>query len=111
MQFSLSVEILDKFFNGIMWKGPEVIKLFSCSTQLCMKFQLLIKAEILKNKEFSCFQTHRSCIYYANNVKMPTIVGVLTFMSMLNFMSVELCMNFFYNLRTKLSHTYTTGEF
>ena len=37
--------------------GPEVIKLFSCSTQLSMKFFLLI------------------------NVKMPTIVGILTFKS------------------------------
>ena len=37
--------------------GPEVIKLFSCSTQLSMKIFLLI------------------------NVKMPTIVGILTFMS------------------------------
>ena len=37
--------------------GPEVIKLFSWSTQLSMKFFLLI------------------------NVKMPTIVGILTFMS------------------------------
>ena len=37
--------------------GPEVIKLFSCSTQLSMKFSLLI------------------------NVKMPTIVGILTCMS------------------------------
>ena len=38
--------------------GPKVIKLFSCSTQLSMKFFLLI------------------------NVKMPTIVvGILTFMS------------------------------
>ena len=37
--------------------GPEVIKLFSCSTQLSMKFFLLI------------------------NVKMPIIVGILTFMS------------------------------
>ena len=36
---------------------PEVIKLFSCSTQLSMKFFLLI------------------------NVKMPTIVGILTFLS------------------------------
>ena len=35
----------------------EVIKLFSCSTQLRMKFFLLI------------------------NVKMPTIVGILTFVS------------------------------
>ena len=37
--------------------GPKVIKLFSCSTQLSMKFFLLI------------------------NVKMPTIVGILTFVS------------------------------
>ena len=37
--------------------GPEVIKLFSCSTQLSTKFFLLI------------------------NVKMPLIVGILTFMS------------------------------
>ena len=37
--------------------GPEVIKLFPCSTQLSMIFFLLI------------------------NVKMPTIVGILTFMS------------------------------
>ena len=37
--------------------GPEVIKLFSCSTQLSMKFSPLI------------------------NVKMPTIVGNLTCMS------------------------------
>ena len=36
---------------------PEVIKLFSCSTQLSMIFFLLI------------------------NVKMPTIVGILTFTS------------------------------
>ena len=40
--------------------GPEVIKLFSCSTQLSMKFFLLI------------------------NVKMPTIVGILTFLSRKN---------------------------
>ena len=37
--------------------GPEVIKLFSCSAQLSMKFLPLI------------------------NVKMPTIVGILTCMS------------------------------
>ena len=42
--------------------GPEVIKNFSCSTQLSMKFFLLI------------------------NVKMPTIVGILTCMSGKNSM-------------------------
>ena len=40
--------------------GPEVIKLFSCSTQLSTEFILLI------------------------NVKMPTIFGILTFISMIN---------------------------
>ena len=46
--------------NLIIRPGPEVIKLFSCSTQLSMKFFLLI------------------------DVKMPTIVGILTFMSRKN---------------------------
>ena len=40
--------------------GPEVIKLFPCSTPPSKKFILLI------------------------NVKMPTIVGILTFISMIN---------------------------
>ena len=40
--------------------GPEVIKLFPCSTQLSMKFFLFI------------------------NVKMPTIVGILIFVSRKN---------------------------
>ena len=40
--------------------GPEVIKLFPCSTQLNMIFFLLI------------------------NLKMPTYVGILTFMSRKN---------------------------
>ena len=31
--------------------GPRVIKLFSCSTQLSTKFQLLIKTKIPTNKE------------------------------------------------------------
>ena len=42
------------------YPSPEVIKLFPCSTQLSTKFILLI------------------------NVKMPTIVGILTFISIIN---------------------------
>ena len=41
--------------------GPEVIKLFSCSDQLRLKFILLI------------------------NVRMPTIVDILTFISRINY--------------------------
>ena len=44
-----------------------------------MKFQLLIKTKTLKNKDFSCIQILIWCIYHAINIKMPTIVGVLTF--------------------------------
>ena len=46
--------------------GPEVIQLFSCSTQLSMKFQLLIKTKIQTNEEVSCFKSFRCCIYHAN---------------------------------------------
>ena len=44
-----------------MRAGPKVIKLFSCSAQLRLQFILLI------------------------NVKMPTIVGILTFISRINY--------------------------
>ena len=44
-------------YQNLIRSGPEVIKLFTCSTQLSMEVFLLI------------------------NVKMPTIVGILTFMS------------------------------
>ena len=44
-----------------MITGPEVIKHFSYSTQLSMKFFLLI------------------------NIKMPTIVGILIFINRRNF--------------------------
>ena len=62
--------IYETYFCGIIKRlllyacistsGSEVIKLFSCWTQLSMKFFLPI------------------------NVKMPTIVGILIFMSMKN---------------------------
>ena len=63
-----------------------------------MKFQL-IKTKITINEEVSCFKSLRSCIYHANNVKIPTIVGILTFMSRINFV-LSLVGNriFFYNL-------------
>ena len=47
-------------FKSHHWPGSEVIELFPCSTQSSTKFILLI------------------------NVKMPTIVGILTFMSTIN---------------------------
>ena len=39
----------------ILW--PRRYKLFSCSTQLSIKFELHIKTKLLKNKYFSCLKT------------------------------------------------------
>ena len=59
------------YFISLQNPGPEVIKLFSCSTQLSTKIILLI------------------------NVKMPTI-GILTYISMINTASERLyARNFF----------------
>ena len=56
----LSISINSHTRSQTTKRGLEVIKLFSCSTQLSTKFILLV------------------------NVKMPTIVGILTFISMIN---------------------------
>ena len=60
-------------------------KLFSCSTQLSTKFQLLIKNEIPTNKKFLALSISDVIFIMLINVKMPTIVGILTFMSRINF--------------------------
>ena len=46
--------------------GPEVIKLFSSSAQLSMKFQLLINAEIVKTSGKFRFIPQNLVIYPAN---------------------------------------------
>ena len=51
--------------------------------------QLLIKGEIMKNRDFSCYKTHRCCVFIMLiNVKMPTIADILTFMSRINFLFI-----------------------
>ena len=52
-----------------MKPDPGVIKLFSCSTQLSTKFQLLIKAKLSSTEEVPCSKSLRCCIYSANNCK------------------------------------------
>ena len=55
-----------KSFNLKSMSGPEVIKLFSCSTQLSIKIILLI------------------------NIKLPTTFDILIFISMINTTSENL---------------------
>ena len=66
--------------------GIKVIKLFSCSTQLSTKFQLLIKLKYRQIKKFLALSLSDVVSILLINVKMPTIVGILTFMSRMNFM-------------------------
>ena len=66
--------------------GPEVITVLSCLTQLSTTFQLLIKTKIPAYKEVYCFESPDVVIIMLINVKMSTIVGILTFMSRMSFM-------------------------
>ena len=72
----IKLYLISKYIRSVPFislrSGPDVIKPFSCSTQLNTKFILLI------------------------NVKMPTIVGILTFISMISTTSERLkARNFF----------------
>ena len=69
-----------------MGSGPKAINLFSCSTQLSMKFQMLISIKMSRNSAFSGSGKPMMLFFLLINVKMPTIVGILTFMSRKNFM-------------------------
>ena len=70
-----------------MQPGTEGIKLFfSCSTQQSTKFQLLIKNKILTNKKFLALSLSDVVFIMLINVKMPSIVRILKFMSRINFL-------------------------
>ena len=87
----LAAQLCGKNRNLMHWSisltlktGPKVIKLFSCSTQLSMKFQLLIPT----NEKFIALSLSDVVFIMLINVKMPTIVGILTFVSRINFMLI-----------------------
>ena len=50
-----------------------------------MKFQLLIKLKFLQMKKFLALSLSDVVFIMLINVKMPTIVGILTFISRINF--------------------------
>ena len=71
---------------------PQGNKPFLCSTQLSTTFQLLIKSEIPTNEEFLALSLTGVVFIMLINVKMQTIVGILTFMSRIISCSAELSM-------------------
>ena len=64
--------------------GPEVIKLFMLNSTE-HKISTVHKIKMQTNREVSCFKSIKWCIILLINFKMPTIVGILTFMSRINF--------------------------
>ena len=66
--------------------GREVTKLFSCSTQLSTKFELLIKLKYRQMKNVLALSLSDVVFIMLIHVKMLTIVGILTFMNRINFM-------------------------
>ena len=59
---------------------------------------ILINLKCLKIKTFLAFRCSDVAFIMLINIKMPTIVGILTFMSMINFMLRLVEQDFFYNL-------------
>ena len=61
-------------------------KLFPCSTQLSMEFELLLNIKIAKINENSDFENQSQSLYLLINVKIPTFFDILIFLSTRNFM-------------------------
>ena len=66
--------------------GCEITKLFSCSKSIEHEILAAHKTKILKIKTFIAFRLSDVVLILLINVKMPTIVGILTLMSKINFM-------------------------
>ena len=64
---------------------PRGYKTLSCSTQLSAKFQLLIKLKYRQINKFLALNLPDVVFIMLINVKMPTIVGILIFISWINF--------------------------
>ena len=66
-----------------LYQCPEVIKPFSCSTQLSLKFQLLTKTKIPTNKEVSSLKTFA---LWLSSVMLSLFHRFLTFALFLTFL-------------------------
>ena len=70
-------------------QGREIIKLFSCSNQLSMKFEMFTSIKKYQdNQLFSGSDKPRTLFFLLINVKMPTIAGILTSISKKYFMFI-----------------------
>ena len=66
--------------------GPKAIKLFSCTTQLSMKFILLINVNMSTILGISHLLAGKITGFDDLNLKVPLIMAILVLKSILNFM-------------------------
>ena len=71
--------------GGILMARPQGYKTFSRSTQLSIKFQQLIKTKYRQIKKWLALSPSDVVFIILIIVKTPTIVGVLTFITRINF--------------------------
>ena len=90
--------------NGEQRPGSKVIKLFSCSTQLSMKFSLLINMKMPTKLEFSYLLAEKFSCSAMFSKKEFVIVSNLRFISRTNLMLswVEHVKKKFYNLGARM---------
>ena len=65
--------------------GPEVIKLLHTQLNWAWNFNCSLKLKYRQIKKFLALSLPGAVFIMLINVKMPTIVGILTFMSRINF--------------------------
>ena len=85
LYFALNAQITSFALRGPN-TGPEVLNFFSCSSQLTMKFVLLINLKLLTSANSFLLNIAEYEISLLINMKMPIFVGIFMFISRENFM-------------------------
>ena len=76
---------LSKTIHPLLSTGPNVIKKFTCSTQMSKKFQFLVKSELLKNT-FLAIKLSNDVFIMLKMVKCQQLLAFYYFTSMINIM-------------------------
>ena len=82
--FQLSL-FIGKFYTRNRQSDPEVIKLFSCLTQLSMKFFLFINVEMPKLVGILIFMSGKNSILGLSKPKKAEFLDIFILMSIQNF--------------------------
>ena len=88
-------KVYNTLYSGQKQAPKDTIKLFSCSTHMSMKFVIFINIQTQINEAIFLLWSVNNNFVQAINFKMPTIVGILKFMTRTNFMLIRVENNIF----------------